>query len=80
MIEFLPVEGDERRFRAAMFRMAARAIKLAGGTLVGTRVKASPCFYPAPDLGVTIKALQTARSEIVARCALGHTIQVRVGA
>ena len=80
MIETLPVQRDEREFRTAMLDMAARAIRLAGRTFVGTRVKAHAHFYSALNLNVTFEALETARSKIVAGCALGDTLHLRVSA
>ena len=80
MIETVPVQGDEREFWAAMFHMAARAVRLAGGAFVSARVIARARCHSAPNLDVTFEAFETARSQIVAGCALSDTLQLRVSA
>ena len=78
MIEVFPVQSDEGEFRAAMFNVAARTILLADGTIVGPRVKALLAVHSALDLKMTFQAFETPRSKIVAGCALGNTLQVRM--
>jgi len=56
VIEILPVQRDKLEFRTAVFAMAARAIYLTDGTLVGPRVKACPGFHSALNLHVTFQA------------------------
>ncbi len=78
VIEARPVQRNECVFRTAMFRVTARAICRPRGTFIGARVKTFARLQPALDLHVTIDALQTPRSKIVTRSALGHSPKVRV--
>lgn len=80
MIEALPVHGYKCEFRAAMFDMAARAIRLAHGAFVGSRVKACGRFYSALNLGVAFHAFEAPCSEIMAGGAFGDAVQLRVSA
>jgi hypothetical protein len=84
VIEALTFQPDEREFFAVVVRMAARAIRLAAGTLVFacmiTRVGAQPPL----DFRVTLEALKAAvpgaRPEVVTGSALRHALVLLVGA
>ena len=80
MIEAFALQRDQREFGAAMFRVAACAISLAGGTFIVARMIPGIRFHFALDLGMTFEAFQTALPKIVASCALRNAPEVRVGA
>jgi hypothetical protein len=80
MIETLPVQSNQCKFRAAMFDMTARAIRLADGIFEGARMIARAGFHSDLDLDVTFEASETARSKIVAGCALSDARQLGVSA
>ena len=73
VIETFPVQRDKRDFGAAMLNMAASAIRFACGTVVGARVIPRARIHSALDLGMTLEALEAARSKIVAGGALGNS-------
>jgi hypothetical protein len=69
VIETFTLQPDEGEFFAVMIRMAPRAVRFAGGTLVFVRMKTRMSIQSAPDFNVTLKALEAAvsgaRSKIV---------------
>jgi len=84
MIKGLTVQPDQREFFAVVVRVTSRAVRLAAGTLVLSRVVAGVGLQPMLDLNMTLEALKVpvarARPEIVARRAFSDALQLLVSA
>ena len=83
VIETLALQADEGEFFAVVVRMASRAVRLAGRTLIFVRMKTGVGVKPALDLGMTFEALKTARSpagpEVVTGGALCYAFILLMG-
>ena len=77
MFKFLAVQFGERKLPPIVFHVAAGAIDLSVGSVIGTGVIANMLFDAAADFGVTIQALEAAvaKAEIVTGGAFGGALQ-----
>jgi hypothetical protein len=84
MIEGLTVQSNQSELFAVVVRVASRAVRLAGGTLVLAGMITRVGVQSVLDLNVTLEALKAPvpcpRSKIVTRCALSHALVLLVSA
>jgi hypothetical protein len=82
VIEFLAIETNQRCGLPLVFLVAAPAIGLAFRAAEIASMKPRPGVHPAPDFGVTLETLETARggAKFVTGRAFGNSLQLLVSA
>ena len=80
MVKLLPVQNDQWHGLPFMFLVTAPAVRFTGQALVIVRMEPGVDLHPAPDLGVTLQTLETARGcpKRVTGPAFGESIQLLV--
>jgi hypothetical protein len=75
--KFLAIQLSKRKLPPIVLHVAAGAINLGGGDVIGARVIANMLIHATADFAVAIQAFQSAsaKAKIVARRAFGGALQ-----